>query len=197
MTDWGPTFVAASSDDAYSKEGWSEFDLTSAYPRLGAWYGCNPSAVALRFLNVTIPKNATINSAVVTFEAGEDSAATTVSVRIFGEANASPATFTDLANWQARSWTTAYVDWTNIGSWTVASTYNSPDIAAVIQEIVNLAGWASGNNLVLAFKNNGSTGVDRLTVGYDANPATCARLSITYTPPVASSPPRMALLKCG
>ncbi len=41
------------------------------------------------------------------------------------------------------------MSWDNIPAWTQDTEYQSPDISAIVQEIVNQAGWVSGNHLVL------------------------------------------------
>lgn len=82
----------------------------------------------------------------------------------------------------------------SLGSQTAGVNISTPDIASIIQEIVNRSGWASGNALVIFIDDNGTTingGGDFST--YDENPAYAAELTIDYTPsntaPTITDPP--------
>lgn len=75
--------------------------------------------------------------------------------------------------------TTATVAWvaSNIG-------YNdfksSPDIKSIIQEIVDRAGWGSGNTLTLFFAGNSSGSAFRLNA-WDGTPANAAWIEVNFT----------------
>ena len=116
------------------------------------------SGGGFRFLNVTIPNGATITAAYITFIPYTSTSNTTVNLRITGELGTT-ATFSDLANYIARrgtivggaddtNITTAQVDWDNLAAWTAESTYNTPSIVSIVQEIVN-ATWSSGDDMTL------------------------------------------------
>src|SRR4030042_1203557 len=103
----------------------------------------------LRFLNVSIPPGSTIDAAHLIIVAENSNALNNVNSVIIGEANASPAAFSTLANYQARRGTivgganddyltTASVPWNVIPAWTAGATYNSPDISSILQEFVDL-----------------------------------------------------------
>ncbi len=102
----------------------------------------------LRFQNITIPQNATIDSAYLRFCSHEGKTAEDVAnLTIVGEASDNAATY-DLENLiTARPQTTASVEWTVAEEWGLWEFYRSPDIAPVVQEIVNRAGWYSGNSM--------------------------------------------------
>ena len=78
--------------------------------------------------------------------------------------------------------TTASQVW-NIGPdpWTANPPYDSPDIGAVIQEVVNRPGWAPGNALVLIYTMSNYT-QNRRIWAYDGDPTRAAKLKITYQP---------------
>lgn len=145
--------VAASTDDAWygQEEPRWELTLNRGYAgSQGAAYDRN--GFGMRFQNVTIPKGATITTAYLTFKANTYLSADTCKTRISAEAvNDAPTFADDAAAFDARAanHTTAQVDWDAIGPWTAETNYNSPEIKTVIQEIVNRAGWASGNGLVI------------------------------------------------
>lgn len=111
----------------------------------------------IRFRNIPLGASATILAANVTFEAAETDVGTDCNVRIYGELNRTPASFLggSYASFFARPRTVAYEDWT-VPAWTAGNSYNSTDIAAILQEIINHADWSTGNDLVLFFQDNGS-----------------------------------------
>src|SRR5262245_30745951 len=111
----------------------------------------NPQAVGMRFLNVGIPAGSTITSAWVQFMVDEADDEDT-SVRIYGELTANSKQFSHSAsNITPRTTPSSSVVWADIPLWTTEGVsgpdQRTPDISAVIQEIVNQGGWASGNAL--------------------------------------------------
>lgn len=56
--------------------------------------------------------------------------------------------------------TTTVIDWDNIPAWTNDTVYTSPDIACILQEIVNQSGWSSGNAVKIFIENDGSSPSD-------------------------------------
>lgn len=117
----------------------------------------------LRFPSVPIPVGATITSAVLTFTC-QQTRADTPTVRIYANAADNPAAPTNLAQEAALVRSTASVDWT-IPATTINVPFNSPDLSAPIQEVVNRAGWAFGNALILLVDNL-ATDATRLTSFY-------------------------------
>ena len=101
----------------------------------------------LRFINVAIPNHATVTGAYVQFEADETQSETTNLV-VRGEAADNATTFTSatrsvsgrLRTAASASW--APQAWTLVGE--AGGKQRTPDLSAVIQEIVNRPGWASG-----------------------------------------------------
>ena len=139
-------------------------------------------AGGFKFANVTIPQGTIITSAKVTFQAWSDQATTVCNIRIKGEDIDDAAVFSTYDDFIARTRTTAYVDWSAISEWTINTDYDSPSITTIIQEILDRVGWISGNDLVLFFENNGSTGNgNRLPKTYDLTTDYCARLTVTHS----------------
>ena len=142
----------------------------------------------VRFINVTIPKGATITSAKVTFTAIENQTGTTVNMKVRGELSATPAAFnTTVSAFYNRTRTTASVTWNSVAAWSDNSTYDTPSIISVISEIIALSGWASGDNLVLFVEDNGSTQsgtVCRSASGYNfSSGSEKAALAVEWTAP--------------
>lgn len=133
--------VSASSDDAIEIAG--SMTLNGATITLNA----NDRWAGLRFTNVTINQGDTINTASITFPVS-GTANDDPHFDIYAETTDDAGTFTTSANnISGRSRTTAKTTWnaTAVGAGAVAS----PDIAAVIQEIVNRGGWTSGNDIAI------------------------------------------------
>jgi len=114
----------------------------------------------MRFQSLPISQGATIATANVTYTAKVNRASTVVRTRFTGEDVDDAATFSSLVDYQARRGTvvgganddyitTAQVDWDAIPAWTAETTYTSPELKTIVQEIVNRAGWASGNDMVI------------------------------------------------
>jgi len=106
--------------------------------------------IGLRFQNVDIPRGTIITNAYLEFTAyaGDSGAAEWV---ITGQATDNPVAFDDtFDNISARPRTGQSVTWTiPADAWVTGTKYQSPDISAIIQEIVGRAGWNAGNSLVL------------------------------------------------
>lgn len=127
----------------------------------------------LTFRNVTVPKGATINKAIVRFtaKAGTGTVHTVtndeddVYSMIFGNDVDDSDPPTDTTTYAAKTLTDNCRNWDNIAHWTDETTYDSPDISCIIQEIVDRSGWSSGNDLSLYFQNNYSTEVSLHDLG--------------------------------
>ncbi len=175
--------IAASTDDA--DQGGSTVDTT------GTTLNANNSNqyIGLRFTSVTIPSGSTITAATLDLDiqsASYDDPDTT----IYGDDTDNASTFTTASNnISGRTATTASVTWTasNIG----AGVKPTPDIATVIQEIIDRAGWSSGNALALIIKGNGTTSFLR-TRAYDGT-GSPAKLNVTYTTGGGSGQPTRTL----
>ena len=185
--------VAASADDCKVAWDGSAWALDLVFTNNPAGYGSSTNyklGCGMRFLNITIPKGSTINSAYLTFTAALARSNTTVNSKIHGEDVDDAAQFSNYANYSGRTRTSAVVNWNDIAAWSGNVEYNSPDIASIIQEIIDRAGWASGNAMVVFWDDHDdlSTHVDatnRIAYGYDNVPANAPKLHIEYTPPAA------------
>jgi hypothetical protein len=161
--------VAAENDDVEERaDGSMYFDSSD----LELIYDNDPTVpddlqtVGLRFLDVPIPKGATIASATVRFDADDVDDAEHVGdayVIIEGELSPNAAAFEDVVNnVTSRARTAAQVAW-GPAHWSEKhAKYETPDIAGIIQEIVNQDDWAAGNALVVILSQDpaiASTGV--------------------------------------
>ncbi len=149
----------------------------------------------MRFLNITIPVGGTITLAQLKMIA-VPSGNNTVNTRLRAQANVNPATFSNAADFDARTWTTAFIRWDAIPSWTGEVEYTSPDIKTCIQEVVNLPGWASGNPIVVEWddwekRSTQAPNMFRYAYAYDGSTIKAPKLYIEYTtlppPPVTET----------
>ena len=143
-------------------------------------------AVGMRFRALTIPQGATILNAYIEFETDEVSQPTT-SVTFYGQSNNNaPAFTTTIRNLTSRPKTVAAVAWNNIPSWnTIGQKQQTPNLAPIVQEIVNRSGWAAGNNLVFIVD-----GVGRRTAKtYETAATTAPLLVVQYSVTSATATP--------
>ena len=135
--------------------------------------------VGLRFAGVPVPGGASVVSAYVQFQsatAGRDPA----SFEVAGEASDAALPFTAGAHdVSARPRTMATVAWSP-GGWTGSSEagpeQRTPDLAAIVQEIVDRPGWTAGSSLALLVTGSGS----RVVTAYDGETTGAAVLHVSY-----------------
>jgi len=136
--------------------------------------------VGLRYAEVDIPPGAQIVSAHVQFKAAETDSGNTM-LTIQGEAGDDARAFqATTGNISARPRTAAAVTWAPPPWKAIGATgpaQKTADIAAVIQEIVNQPGWASGNTLVLIISGAGK----RVAESYNGNPAGAPLLNVFFS----------------
>jgi probable HAF family extracellular repeat protein len=133
-----------------------------------------------RFQNVTIPGGTCITRAYVQFSAQASNSETT-HLTIFGEDADNAAAFTTASNnLSSRTRTSASVTWNNVVSWTANNDFQSLDISAIIQEIVDRPGWASGNSMVILFRSDDLNG-KRIADSYDFDPNDAPKLHVEYS----------------
>ena len=168
--------MAGSLDDAEeSKTG--SMKLTSSDLEL-VYTGGNQT-VGMRFNGAQIPPGATITNAYIQFQVDETSSGETI-LKVEGEAiDHAPAFASSRYNISNRSRTTANVGWSPAPWLTVGEAgidQQTPDLSAIIQEVVDRAGWVQGNSIVLIVTGNGV----RWAESYNGDQAGAALLHIEY-----------------
>ena len=140
--------VISDNDDA--EERVSNGSMTRGSTDLEFGYdGSTQQIVGMRFRSVNIPQGATINSAYIEFETDETDSGTTNLV-IFGQDADSPNQFANNdGNISDRTKTSASVNWTPSAWSSRNDLHQTPNIASIIQELVNRSGWSAGNNMVI------------------------------------------------
>jgi parallel beta-helix repeat protein len=168
--------VAAGTDDAEERSS-GQVTLTSS--DLEMVHDKSDQIVGMRFRGVDVPPGARIASAYVQFQADETRSGQT---RLFirGEAAGDAAAFDDNdGNISARTPTTAEVEWLPL-AWTsvgrAGAAERTPDVAAVIQEIVDHADWTRGNALSILVSGSG----ERVAESYDGERNAAPLLLVEY-----------------
>lgn len=190
-------------------------DVSSSDLELGADGPPTPrNFIGLRFLGVPIPAGSTINSASVQFMVDENDDEVT-NVRILGELAPNSAAYQDVAfNLTSRAQTTSSVLWSNIPNWSGEGTAGpdqlTPNLSAIVQEIINQPAWAPGNALSIFIHPEPITdgSGERTAISFDrsSDPANAGAgfnppiLNIDFTPGVIPEPSSLvlaALAACG
>ena len=167
--------VAQSSDDAIESNDDGSVDLDS--PVLELLDDDSPHSAGLRFQGLGISQDAKVQRAYVEFTAADTSSrATDLTFR--GQADDDAATFTGAAHdISSQPVTTASVQWLDVPNWNKAGgAYRSPDLSAIVQEIIDRPGWIPGNALALMITGSGK----REAISYDGDPDESPRLHIEY-----------------
>ncbi len=117
-----------------------------------------PSTAALRFTGVQIPNGATITNAQVQFTVDETGKkGTNLAIRAERADNSAPIATTAF-NISSRPRTTASVPWSPPAWQTLGAAgpgQLTPNLATVVQEVVNRPGWAPGNALMVIVTGSG------------------------------------------
>lgn len=167
--------IDATADDGYVEDGPGNFFPNANYVRFGVFLaGIINYDSWFRFDTVNIPAGATIDSANLTLRANlsTGSYSLVISAEDVADANA-PISYVDYAG---KATTTATTNWVGSGAWANNQTIITPDITAVIQEVIDLAGWTSGNAIQVFIKSvaNSYREVKSLDGGYTT------LLNVTY-----------------
>lgn len=147
------TFTAyPNADAAHTSSGsWS----TTGTSILNGFSSLSRQAV-FGFSNVTIANAATISSAVFDTYISSGGGSGTLALRLTMEDADNPAFPTSVTDSNGRTLTTATADFSGSRP-SSGSYYTWPDFTSVVQEVVDRAGWASGNAMNLFIRDNGSS----------------------------------------
>ena len=196
-----PEIIISTNDDDHDAH---EIDgsVTTDSNDLVLSSGTQTVTSGLRFTELNIPQGATIVNASIRFTSEKFNVAGT-SLVISAEASASSTAFASSSNnLSARTKTAANVEWATDNSFPASGeVITTPDISAVIQEVVDLSAWCGGKNLNILIEGSstdsassrevrasdvGQSGAPQLVVTYDDSTATgCVQGEAIYQ--VASS----------
>ncbi|MHC4656776.1 MAG: hypothetical protein ACYS91_17425 [Planctomycetota bacterium] len=178
--------VSFGSDDGYTSD---EVQSTGkVHLRVGYWDEEPPPVTfsAMRFRNVDVPQGVLILDArlkIRGYSHGGD--------LLFGVIHAEDADYP--AGFSGRYIkyivkTDAEVNWDPVLYWEPADLYTSPDISAVVQEVIDRPGWRAGNAMVITYSNRKSEGNYRHFCSYEFGSLHTSgpKLEITYGEPPIS-----------
>jgi hypothetical protein len=171
--------VSASSDDAEERSSGS-VSLSSSDLEL-IRDGTNNQTVGMRFNGVHIPQGSVISNAYVQFQVDEtknEPGVLTIQAQAIDDA---PTFTTASKSISTRARTAASVEWSPPPWSTVGQAgpdQRTPNIASVIQEVVDRPGWASGNSFVLVINGTGK----RVAESYNGVPAAAPLLHLEFAP---------------
>ena len=150
--------ISSGTNDA-DQASWGTVNRTNGDIELGTGAFNLPVTAGLRFTGVQIPKGATIVDANVQFTADETGNRTTNLTVRAERADNSAAITTSAFNISNRPRTSASVAWAPPAWQTVGAAgpgQLTPNLASVVQEVINRPGWAAGNALTVIVTGSGN-----------------------------------------
>jgi secreted PhoX family phosphatase len=188
------TRISAANDDLEeflpgSVKTAGTLDAGSSDLELGAESAGNvdPQLCGMRFTNITIPKGAIITNAYIRFTVDATGKNTDpCNLHIFAQAADNPVTFDPAVNFNLSSrprladsiaWNVATGSWSTVGQ--SGADQTSTNIGALVQQLINRNGWASGNAMAFFIKGTGL----REAESFDKSATNCPQLVIEYLAP--------------
>jgi Secretion system C-terminal sorting domain len=144
-----------------------------------------PHIIGLIFRNMLIPKGATITNAYVQFECDEVETSI-VNLTVLGakESNVTAPFAGTPGEISSHPKTTATIAWAP-PAWAIVHergpAQRTPDIKTIVQEIIGVSGWASGNNMLIMVTDPSLTKGHQTAEAYEGESAGAAALVVTYT----------------
>ena len=174
--------VVAGADDA-EESATGSMSLTSSDLELVVDSTRGEQVVGIRFTGVDVPAGAKIDDAFIQFQADETNDEPT-DLRIEVEATDDAAPFADVRyDISSRSRSVGFASWSppawNSGD--AGLEQRTPQLASLVQEIVDRPGWASNSAMVFMISGTGK----RVAEAYDGVPAAAPRLHIVFSAAVS------------
>ncbi len=184
--------VKASEDDTSVQLATGENRNDWSYVRVGASETAYVNGI--RFQNIDIPQGSRIVQAKLSLYYGEWTRDTPIRVKIQADKTDSARSFANSETLASqRPLTSAAVGWEIAQAPPNYSWFDSPDIAAVIQEIISRPGWQNGNALAIIIQNAANNELNHYldVMSYDFRPDISPKLEIVYETnvPIPTSTP--------
>ena len=175
--------VSSSEDDGYASND-SLQNLSSDYLRAGLSSFSGPPYYmsGMVFRNVNIPQGTEIISARLKIYSHDNRLDGIVYGKVEAEAADDAESLGGPRHVGSLSITGASVDWDQYEPWEANTWYESPDIAEVIQEVIDRVGWSSNNSLTILYSTRDNEGGYRNFSSYDRGGDLAPKLEITYVP---------------
>jgi type IV pilus assembly protein PilY1 len=156
-------------------------ERSDGYESTGSELGFSSSSnayVGVIFRKVALSQNATIANAYLEFTAYQNSSSSTASFNVYGANVDDVGNFRRYNRYELRDINkTAAVGWANIPRWYRNSTYQSPSVTSIVQQIVNRGGWRAGNDMMFIMSD--FVGV-RGAYSYNGQPSGAVKLVIEF-----------------
>lgn len=175
------------------------FSATSSGPLLG---DTNPSdydrSVWFRFQNVTINQGSTIHAANLAPRVWFTNGSAPDPTKIYGIKVSNPTAPVNNTDITTRARTTAFVNWSP--TFSDGTVVNTPDLSAIIQELVNDPAWVSGNSMMFTLEDGevgaGLSGAISF-YSYENDPLSACGLHIEYEDAGVSTDPVLVAMIVG
>ena len=168
--------VKASKDDAEQRTDQSSVNTSSSDLDMMDVGSGKKIAAGLRFQDIQIKQGAKILSAEIEFTA-KQSHSSTSNFWVYGHATDDADNFqtgSDDVTSRTKTSSSTKVNW-SVPAWSTNQQYTTPDIAAIVQEIVDRGGWSEGNDM--AFILDGAGVRKAYTVDGSAGKAAVLRIT--------------------
>lgn len=169
--------IASGNDDAEERSDGSMY-LDSSDLELIA-DGSRDQVVGLRFTNLVIPAGSVIESATIQFTVDETDSGS-ADLLISAQADGNPGSFTsssgNISSRVAGSSQVAWQPpaWSSVGA--AGSDQRTPDLSALLQEVVDRGDWQSGNAVVFLIEGSG----ERTAEAYEGSSSAAPLLTVTF-----------------
>jgi hypothetical protein len=192
--------VVTGNDDGYMDEEYyygsfdqfaSVFDNSFARVRFGQASDMGDPAMHLRirtgyfrFQTVNVPQGANISSAKLQLAFHSTTNGPGNTIDIYGNDVDDASAPTSVTDFRSKVKTTEKVTWTVPSSMVAGTFYDTPDIADVVQEVVNRTGWTANNDMMFimpASSFNSNTNWLTQFRSYNYGTSYRPKLVITYT----------------
>lgn len=169
--------IQSGEDDAISVNG----VMQTSTNQLQMAQGTQSVTTGLRFLELNIPQGAQITKATLRFASAFINSEP-VEIKIYGELTDSAQDYHSGSAVHTRTKTTNFVDWNSNNAFSFSGEYTStPDITAVIQEVVNQSSWCGRNNIGLIIEATGiNESVSRAAYAYEQGNGLAPQLMVEY-----------------
>lgn len=166
--------TSASSDDAEERgDGSMYLDSTD----LEMITDGTDQNVGLRFQGIQVPAGVSITNAYIEFAVDETSSGAT-NLTFNAEDIDDGTTFgSSDFDISSRTKTSSSVEWNTIPSWSLeGEKHRSPDLSAIVQEVIGRGGWTSGNDMNIIITGSGQ----RIAEAWDGDANAAPQLRIEY-----------------
>jgi hypothetical protein len=162
----------------------NEMGATFYAGRTELWVGSMSGGInilGLRFASLNIPKGAVIRSAKLQFYSTTQQTSS-ANLTISGQAVGNNLTFSASSKPSQRTpLTSARLTTSATTTWAANTWYTLADVRPVVQEIIRLSAWQTGNPLTLILRGTQTVTNGKRVRAFEGGSATAARLVITYT----------------